>query len=232
MSISSSILNRKIHWVKFKLPTGKFTDPGADEEEEEEESSSPWEREERDRDPMNFMGVGNNILTTPMGVISTETKEEYESSYNMWTAHTTFDLTKANFMALNRMEGIDGLQPMSRYRFNVIIGYLFDENEVKKSIEKLLVGDLQTFITAYEVVATGMNPVLSPELQNQLQAAVSLIEEPIYAILILPNGKMVIVTSKTLTEKFCQEVQKLHVTQSATAGYLHVQYKQTQKKTL
>lgn len=206
----------------------KFEEIEGIAEEEDDEFSSEWEAREKAQDPLNtLMGTGGNFLGTPMGIIATENKRDYESSYNMWMGHTNFDLTKAHIIAINKIEGVDGLQPVSRYRFNVIIGFNFDEAEVKQKIEQALVGDLESYLGAYYVVANNLNPPLPVEVQAQFQAAVSLIDTRYYGILIIPNGKMVIVKSKQLTDTFIKDIHTLQVAQGLLQAYLYVHNGQT-----
>lgn len=215
-------INRKISWVKFKLPSMKFEEVEGVAEDEDDDLVSDWEKKERDSDPFQSLSGGGQFLGTPMGIIATENKVEYERSYNMWMGHTNFDITRQHILTMNKIEGVDGLQPVSRYRFNVIIGYNFDESVVKKRIEDALVGDLNTYLNAYQVIANNINPILPPETEPQLYAALSLIDLPYYAILILPNGKMVIVKSGKLSEGFIKDIHELQLAQGATEGYLHV----------
>lgn len=205
------LLNRKINWVKFKLPTIKF-----DEEHSQEDEYDEYE------DQAMISMQGGNLLGTPMGIISVYNQSDYNKSYNMWMCHTNFDVTKKHIIELNKIPGVDGLQPVSRYRFNVIIGYNFQEAEVKKEIEKTLIGDKETFLSAYQLVSQTINPLLPPAIQNNFEAAVSLIDTDTYAILILPNGQMVIIKSKGLTDSFIQELNDLYLVQAAVQGYLHV----------
>jgi len=212
------MLKRKIHWVKFNLPKGKF------EDDEEDDDESPGYMKYEESDGPNFITANSNMINTPLGVVSADNKEQYEKSYNMWTCHTNFHITKSNFMALNVLPGIEGLHPISCYRFNIVIGFLFEEDLVKKSVENVLIGDLDTFVDAYRIVAQGINPGLPKHLESQLNAAISLMDKATYAILILPNGKMVIVSCDYLTEEFCENLQNLHIAQNATNGYLYVHH--------
>lgn len=219
----TDFLNRKISWVKFKLPALRFEEVDGVAEDEDDEFSSEWVNSEKANDPMaGLMGTGGSFLGTPMGIIATETKNEYERSYNMWMGHVNFDLTKQHILSINKIPGVDGLQPVSRYRFNVIIGFNFDEVEVKKAIEHALVGDLESYLSAYAIIASNINPVLPPEVDNQFHAALSLIDLRHYGILVLPNGKMVIVKSGKLNENFIKDIHTLQLAQGATEAYLYV----------
>ena len=75
-----NMLKRKIHWVKFNLPKGKFED---DEEDEDDESPGYMKYEESDGP--NFITANSNMINTPLGVVSADNKEQYEKSYNIIT---------------------------------------------------------------------------------------------------------------------------------------------------
>ena len=57
------------------------------------------------------------------------------SNFDCWIGHTNFDITKDIKEKLNKVEGIELLKILSRYRFFVGIGKMFDFKQVRKSIE-------------------------------------------------------------------------------------------------
>lgn len=65
------------------------------------------------------------------------------SNFDCWIGHTNFDITKHIKSTLNKTEGVEILKIISRYRFFVGVGQMFDFKEVRKNIEKgiLLEGD-------------------------------------------------------------------------------------------
>lgn len=214
------IAKRKIHWVKFNLPDLSFEDD-EEREEEDDDELSPWEI----RENMEFgfdTSSSSKIMGTPLGLISVKSKSDYDNSYKMWTCHTNFWLTRDDFMKINKVEGVEGLQPISNYRFNVIFGYLFNEETVKKSIQKTIMSTLDDVFKLYAYLAESKNPSIQASTQKKLDAAISVIEKRYCAIFVYPNEQMRILQVDKLDADFCTKVQELHALQTLLEGYLHV----------
>ena len=58
------------------------------------------------------------------------------SSFDCWIGHTNFDITPKIKTILDSIEGVEVLKILSRYRFFIGIGKLFDFKEVRKEIEE------------------------------------------------------------------------------------------------
>ena len=69
--------------------------------------------------------------------ISPQLMEEISilSSYECWIGHTNFDITKDIKNKLDEIEGVEMLRILSRYRFFIGLGKLFDFKNVRKNIE-------------------------------------------------------------------------------------------------
>lgn len=57
------------------------------------------------------------------------------SNFDCWIGHTNFDITKDIKSKLNKTEGVELLKIISRYRFFVGVGKMFDFKQVRKNIE-------------------------------------------------------------------------------------------------
>lgn len=57
------------------------------------------------------------------------------SSYECWIGHTNFDVTNSMKNILDKIEGVEILRILSRYRFFIGLGKLFEFKEVRKNIE-------------------------------------------------------------------------------------------------
>lgn len=57
---------------------------------------------------------------------------------NLWVANCDVRLRKDFVRILSELEGVESLNFISRYRFRVGIGKLFDENTVKNNIAKII----------------------------------------------------------------------------------------------
>ena len=60
------------------------------------------------------------------------------SRFDCWIGHTNFNITNSIQNKLNEVEGIEVLNIISRYRFFVGIGKMFNFSEVRKDIESTI----------------------------------------------------------------------------------------------
>ena len=56
-------------------------------------------------------------------------------NYDCWVGHTNFDITETIKSKLSQIEGIEALKIVSRYRFFVGVGRMFNFSDVRKSLE-------------------------------------------------------------------------------------------------
>lgn len=56
-------------------------------------------------------------------------------NYDCWVGHTNFDITETIKSKLSQIEGIEALKIVSRYRFFVGVGRMFNFSDVRKSVE-------------------------------------------------------------------------------------------------
>jgi len=61
------------------------------------------------------------------------------SNFECWIGHTNFDLTNKTQDILDETSGVEILKILSRYRFFVGIGKMFDFQDVRKSIEQNII---------------------------------------------------------------------------------------------
>ena len=56
-------------------------------------------------------------------------------NYDCWVGHTNFDITPSLKRKLSKIEGVEALKIVSRYRFFVGVGRMFNFSDVRKSVE-------------------------------------------------------------------------------------------------
>lgn len=56
-------------------------------------------------------------------------------NYDCWVGHTNFDITPSLKRKLSQIEGVEALKIVSRYRFFVGVGRMFNFSDVRKSVE-------------------------------------------------------------------------------------------------
>jgi hypothetical protein len=61
------------------------------------------------------------------------------ANFECWIAHTNFDVTNRVKEQLNKVPGVEILNVLSRYRFFIGVGQMFDFQEVRSYIEQELV---------------------------------------------------------------------------------------------
>ena len=65
------------------------------------------------------------------------------ATFDCWIGHTNFDLTFSIRDTLNKIPGVEMLKIFSRYRFFIGVGQLFNFKNVRKDIEKALLGEVE-----------------------------------------------------------------------------------------
>lgn len=60
------------------------------------------------------------------------------TNFDCWLGHTNFDITPDVKRILDSTQGVELLRVMSRYRFFIGVGKMFDFTEVRKNIEEQL----------------------------------------------------------------------------------------------
>lgn len=99
--------------------------------------------EEHDIDELmgqDLLPIGR-VVSTPMGIFEVDDAFNPLHHFNFWIANTDFDLTQEFLDKLDIVPGVEGIKIMSRYRFVIAIGTLFDATKVRLLIE-LTVGTL------------------------------------------------------------------------------------------
>jgi hypothetical protein len=61
------------------------------------------------------------------------------ASFDCWMGHTNFNITEEVKTKLNSTEGVEVLKILSRYRFFVGIGRMFDFKDVRRKIERTVI---------------------------------------------------------------------------------------------
>lgn len=83
----------------------------------------------------------NAISSKTMIPLSPQLMEDISmlSMYDCWIGHTTFDITNETKNILDATTGVEILKVLSRYRFFVGVGKMFDFKNVRKTIEENII---------------------------------------------------------------------------------------------
>ena len=80
------------------------------------------------------------IVITPFGIMPAE----MDANVRIWIGHTNFNVTENILNSIEKIEGVEALKPLTRYKFALGIAKLFDENAVKTNISRCISTLLKT----------------------------------------------------------------------------------------
>ena len=125
--------NKKIAWERW--------DEDVVEQEMVENFFAQFETEEEleeAQDALSFLEKIPSLVTTPMGMYQLHDKMNIMNQFDCWMGYTNFDITTSVQEVLESVEGVELLEVMSRYRFFLGVGKLFDFSDVRVEIEEAL----------------------------------------------------------------------------------------------
>ena len=124
-------MKRKIAWEKWDedlLLEEMFQDiPLPDPVEGEEDLAE---------ETLAFMQKIPKLISTPLGIFQFHDKMNPLRQYDCWSGHTNFDITKGVQNSIEKTQGVELLVIVSRYRFFLGVGKLFNFRNVRSRIEK------------------------------------------------------------------------------------------------
>lgn len=82
-----------------------------------------------------------NKIAAPIVPLTSQIIEDISvlSSFDCWIGHTNFDITLNTKNILDKIQGVEVLKILSRYRFFIGVAKLFDFKEVRQEIEENLI---------------------------------------------------------------------------------------------
>jgi len=120
------------------------------------------------------MGKIPALVTTPLGVYQMHDKMNILNQFECWMGYTNFDITPEVRDIIEKSPGVELLSILSRYRFFLGVGKLFEFPDVRKEIESQLCNEASP---------------LNEETQSAVDAIKIVISQDKYwAIFVLPNG--------------------------------------------
>lgn len=149
--------SKKIQWEPYKLPSKQANNFDNDGEE-----NLP------------------KILDTPFGYFRVDDTMNPMKQFQCAIANTNFPITKKIKTIINKIDGVEVLVIISRYKFIIGIGKLFDIQTVQKTIEKIICNENKTVISIDDNVIKRIN-----KLKINLNKIY-----PIWSIYMFPNGNL------------------------------------------
>lgn len=94
--------------------------------------------EEAIEDALNFLEKIPSLVTTPMGMFQLHDKMNILNQFDCWMGYTNFEITNSIRDTLEKVEGVELLNIMTRYRFFLGVGKMFNFSDVRRAVESLL----------------------------------------------------------------------------------------------
>lgn len=122
----------KIHWQKWEDPFAHILKKSYEDDEEK----TPY-------DEIEHGNIKGPFIQGPFGIIPIHEGNLPSKLFNFWRIDTTFRLINPlHIDILNNIDGIETLDILTSYRARIGIGLLFDEDEVKENVDKILLGSV------------------------------------------------------------------------------------------
>ena len=126
-------MKRKIVWASQHLEidtiTGRFKDVSQPEKYLE------YEGEADDQDELQGQLI-QNVISTPFGIWRVNDTMNPYKQFKMWMAHTNFNLSAKVAKKIKKIPGVEVLNVLTRYRFIIGVGELFNIRDVRTDIER------------------------------------------------------------------------------------------------
>lgn len=130
-----SMNNPRLGWVRWKNPFFLKNDDGDDIEGNTnifDNNEDDEDNEYEDNSPIK--GGNMKVVVTPMGAIPLIEQSSPNKVFNLWVAHTNFNITQEVAKIVENTEGVETLDVFSRYRMRVGIGRMFNPKETMYKI--------------------------------------------------------------------------------------------------
>lgn len=157
---------------------------GADKDEWHEDSIEEYSDEMMM--PSNMFPGGQqatDLSMTPFGVFRMDDDMHPFKQFKLWMGHTNFNLSKSVVAMIQRVDGVELLRIISRYRFIIGIGRAFDTLEVKRNIEYSICD-----ITQDDTVLDNIKDI---DILTKINHMVNFLNKyKKWSMLIFPNGNL------------------------------------------
>jgi hypothetical protein len=177
-------MRRVIKWqsqhLEINTLTGKLQDPPEFEDEYDDE----YYDDEMMGPNQQRMPI-QNVMSTPFGFWRVDDAMNPFKQFKMWLGHTNFTITPEIVEVIKAVPGVEVLQIMTRYRFIIGVGELFDIHDVRVTIEN----ELECNRDETDMISDQKLLEQVFELREQL----SMHDQ--WAIYVFPNGEIDFTTS-------------------------------------
>ena len=181
-------MKRRIVWASQHLEidtmTGKF----------KEISCDCNTHSEYDDDPDELHGEKiQNVISTPFGFWRIDDIMNPYKQFKLWMGHTNFTINAKVAQIIKSTPGVEVLTILTRYRFLIGVGELFNIRDVRTSIEKSLKCNVEV-----------ANLITNVNIKQQIEDLKTklLATKDRWAIYVFPNGKIDFITDANGTTQY------------------------------
>jgi len=161
-----------------------------------------------------------NVMTTPFGILPITENQFASTRFDFWIMHTNFNLTKPLVDIISKTPGVETIEVYTRYRAR--LGFpksgLFNRETTKQRIEDQLqlLDNIRCQAMLDRVKMQFGEPILGRAMIAQQNAS----KYDYWAIYVLPNGHIDMITDRKGSNEFLQRLQILKATQSTMGGII------------
>lgn len=176
-------MKRIIKWesqhLEIDTMSGKLEFP----DDEDDENYESYEEDDTSTIQKNSM---QNVMSTAFGLWKVDDTMNPYRQFKLWIGHTNFTVSADIVEVIKNIPGVEVLKILSRYRFLVGVGELFNIRDVRIAIEK----ELGCNKEATHLI---IDQKVKKEV-NDLKETLSTYDQ--WAIYVFPNGQIDCVTSE------------------------------------
>lgn len=212
---------RQIKWIKFVdyLQHAQGFNP---EDEEEIVDGEEWQYNEDNPDDKPGTYTPFRVAKSSSGMFVTIPENSMASKhFDFWDLHTNFNIGEKVATAIINTDGVETFNIITRYRARVgfSVSGLWDIDDVKKQIEENI---MSLFIPKPHVLRNSPR-AFEPKVAEKINKKKEELTQtwPHWALYILPNGEMEVVTAESNSDVFKSKVDNLRNTSALVGGALH-----------
>jgi hypothetical protein len=131
----------KIGWIRWQDPYAEIENKDEEEDDFDKDDTIP----EFDEENFSEERIGNvqvlqkhpmKVVLTPMGAIPIPEHSAPQKVFNLWVAHTNFNISKSLQEVVENTEGVETLDTYTRYRMRIGIGKMFSSKDTIRRINQ------------------------------------------------------------------------------------------------
>lgn len=152
--------NKKIAWEKWDvdLLEEELMDDLLEASSEDDDEDAALTEE-----AIEFMQRIPKLVTTPLGIFQMHDKMNILKQFECWMGYTNFDITHSVSKKMEAVDGVEFLLILSRYRFFLGVGKLFDFSNVRTDIQKSVCHDKAELDVETEATVEAIKNIISKD---------------------------------------------------------------------